>query len=54
MPGVNIPIISKKNLSIKNPQVIVFAWNFDEIKNNSNISKKFISIKSLGQKNKTN
>ncbi len=49
MPGVNIPIISKKNLKIEKPTVLVLAWNFfEEIKkNNSDISNKFINIKSL-------
>ncbi len=52
LPGVNIPIISKTNLKIKNPVVLVLAWNFfDEIKkSNSNLSKEFISIKSLEKK----
>ncbi len=52
LPGVNIPILSKKNLKIKDPMVLVLAWNFfDEIKKeNSDISGKFMSIKSLEQK----
>ena len=49
MPGVNIPIISKENLKVEKPTVLVLAWNFfEEIKrNNSDISNKFINIKSL-------
>ena len=52
LPGVNIPIVSKTNLKIKNPVVLVLAWNFfDEIKkSNTNLSKEFISIKSLEKK----
>ena len=49
VPGVNIPIISKNNLKLENPLVLVLAWNFfDEIKkNNKNLAKNFINIKSL-------
>ena len=49
MPGVNIPIISKDKLKLKNPVVLVLAWNFfDEIKkNNKDLAKSFINIKSL-------
>jgi len=49
MPGVNIPIIAKDKIKLKNPMVIVLAWNFfDEIKkNNKNLAKNFINIKSL-------
>jgi nucleoside-diphosphate-sugar epimerase/dTDP-4-dehydrorhamnose 3,5-epimerase-like enzyme len=49
LPGVNIPIISKKDLNVEEPLVLVLAWNFfEEIqKNNSDISSKFISIKTL-------
>ena len=49
MPGVNIPIISKDKLKLKNPLVLVLAWNFfDEIKkNNKDLAKSFINIKSL-------
>ena len=49
MPGVKIPIISKNDLRINDPLVLVLAWNFfEEIKkNNSNVSNNFISIKSL-------
>jgi len=49
MPGVNIPIISKNKLKLKNPMVLVLAWNFfDEIKkNNKDLAKNFINIKSL-------
>ena len=51
IPGTNIKIVSKKN--IKNADcVIVFAWNFySEIKkNNSDIGKKFLSIRDLYKK----
>jgi len=49
VPGVKIPIYSKDKISKKKPLVLVLAWNFyDEIKkNNSEIGKKFINIKSL-------
>jgi nucleoside-diphosphate-sugar epimerase len=49
IPGVKIPIYSKNKIKEKKPLVLVLAWNFyDEIKkNNLEIGKKFISIKSL-------
>ena len=49
VPGVNIPIISKKKLKDKNIPVLVLAWNFfeDIKKNNTQISNNFINIKSL-------
>ncbi|MDA9084592.1 NAD-dependent epimerase/dehydratase family protein [Candidatus Pelagibacter sp.] len=49
IPGVKIPIYSKDKISKKKPLVLVLAWNFfNEIKkNNSEIGKKFINIKSL-------
>ena len=49
LPGMKIPIISKENLKKKYDYLLVLAWNFfDEIKkNNSNLAKKFISIKDL-------
>tara|TARA_B110000037_G_scaffold34737_1_gene42294 strand:- start:1480 stop:4023 length:2544 start_codon:yes stop_codon:yes gene_type:complete len=49
VPGVKIPIYSKKKMSSKKPIVLVLAWNFyDEIKkNNQDLSKNFISIKQL-------
>jgi hypothetical protein len=49
VPGVNIPIYAKEKIKDKNSTVIVLAWNFfDEIKkNNKDISKNFINIKSL-------
>ena len=49
VPGVNIPIISKNKLKLKNPMVLVLAWNFfEEIKkNNKNLAKNFVNIKSL-------
>ena len=49
IPGVNIPIYSKDKISNNKSTIIVLAWNFyDDIKkNNKNISKNFINIKSL-------
>ena len=49
IPGADIPIYSKKKVLDNNSVMIVLAWNFyEEIKrNNSNLSKKFINIKSL-------
>ena len=53
VPGVRIPIYSKKKLEEKIPDVIiVMAWNFiDEIKKNNkdliNEGVKFITIKDL-------
>ena len=49
IPGVKIPVVSKKKIkSNKNP-IVVLAWNFfNEIKkNNIKLSNKFINIKSL-------
>ena len=49
IPGVKIPIFSKKKIKNKLPVVLVLAWNFfKDIKNdNQKISKKFINIKDL-------
>ena len=49
IPGVNIPIYSKKKIKDKISTVLVLAWNvFDDIKeNNSSLAEKFISIKDL-------
>ena len=49
IPGVLIPIKSKKNLKKKNSLILVLAWNFfKEIKkNNLNLSSKFVNIKEL-------
>ena len=49
VPGVKIPIYSKDKISKKKPLILVLAWNFfNEIKkNNPEIGKKFINIKSL-------
>ena len=49
VPGVNIPIVSKKKIKDSKSTILVLAWNFfDEIKkNNSDISSNFINIKSL-------
>ena len=51
LPGVNIKILSKKDVKLKDPTVLVLAWNFfEEIKkNNKDLSSKFISIKDLEQ-----
>ena len=49
VPGVNIPIVSKKKIK-KNPDcILVLAWNFfEEIKNNNkSLSKKFVSLSDL-------
>ena len=50
VPGVKIPIVSKKDLKINDPQILVLAWNFyKEIKkNNEMFFKNIISIKDLG------
>jgi hypothetical protein len=49
IPGVKIPIYSKKKTLKKDSTLLVLAWNFyDEIKkNNLEISNNFISIKDL-------
>ncbi len=49
IPGVKIPIISKKKLKNKPKCVLVLAWNFfNEIKkNNIDLSKNFVSISDL-------
>jgi nucleoside-diphosphate-sugar epimerase len=49
IPGVKIPIFSKKKIKDKLPVVLVLAWNFfKDIKNNNQkISKNFINIKDL-------
>ena len=49
VPGVNIPIIQKRDIEDKNSLLLVLAWNFfDEIKNNNNnLTKDIISIKDL-------
>jgi len=49
IPGVNIPIVSKKKINGKKCSIIVLAWNFfKEIKkNNNNLKNDFISIKDL-------
>jgi nucleoside-diphosphate-sugar epimerase len=53
IPGVNIPIKSKKEMKDKNNTVLVLAWNFyDEIIKNNNFEKeKCINIKSLEKAN---
>ena len=49
IPGVKIPIISKKKLKINPECVLVLAWNFfNEIKkNNQDLTKNFVSISEL-------
>ena len=49
LPGMKIPIMSKKNIKGKADYALVLAWNyFDEIKNkNSDLAHKLISIKDL-------
>lgn len=49
LPGMNIPILSKKQIKGKPDYAVVLAWNFlDEIKKkNSDLVEKFISIKDL-------
>ena len=53
VPGVKIPIYSKDKILKKKPLVLVLAWNFfKEIKkNNPEIAKEFINIKSLESEN---
>ena len=49
IPGVNIPVVQKRDIEDKNSLLLVLAWNFfEEIKNNnSNLTKDIISIKDL-------
>ena len=49
IPGVNIPIYSKKKIKNKISTILVLAWNvFDDIKENNNyLADNFISIKDL-------
>ena len=49
LPGVKIPIVSKKEIKQKPDHAIVLAWNFfEEIKkNNKNLANNLISIKDL-------
>jgi nucleoside-diphosphate-sugar epimerase/dTDP-4-dehydrorhamnose 3,5-epimerase-like enzyme len=49
IPGVNIKIVSKKEIENKDQAILVLAWNFfDEIKkNNNDLSNNFINIKNL-------
>ncbi len=53
IPGVKIPIKSKSEIKNKDNILLVLAWNFyDSIKkNNSNLSDKFVNIKSLETNN---
>ena len=52
LPGVNIPIRSKKEVPKNLKCILVLAWNFfEEIKlNNPQLSNNFISIKELEHK----
>ena len=49
LPGVKIPIFSKKKLNKKASAILVLAWNFfgDIKKSNSGLSDNFINIKDL-------
>ena len=49
IPGVNIKIVSKKEINNKDQVILVLAWNFfDEIKrNNNDLLNDFINIKNL-------
>jgi len=49
IPGVKIPIFSKKKIRDKDSTILVLAWNFfEEIKkNNNSLGKNFINIKDL-------
>ena len=49
IPGVKIPIKSKKIVKNSNNTMVVLAWNFykDIKKNNANLSKNFVNIKEL-------
>ena len=53
IPGVKIPIKNKTEIKNKDNILLVLAWNFYEsiIKNNSNLSNKFLSIKDLETNN---
>ncbi len=53
VPGVKIPIFSKKKLKNKNNIILVLAWNFfNEIKkNNNSLSNNFVNIKDLEKEN---
>ena len=53
LPGVKIPIVSKKKIEGKKFTTVVLAWNyFDEIKkNNIKLKGKLINIKNLEKKN---
>ena len=52
LPGVKIPIVSKKKIEGKKFPIVVLAWNyFNEIKkNNIKVKGKFINIKDLEKK----
>ena len=53
IPGVNIPIKSKKKISKNNSTAVVLAWNFfkDIKKNNNGLNLEFINIKDLEKEN---
>jgi len=49
LPGMNIPIVSKKKIKRKPDYMLVLAWNFfNEIKkSNADLADKFINIKDM-------
>ena len=53
IPGVKIPIKCKSQIKNKKNVCLVLAWNFfsDIIKNNPNLSDKFVNIKDLESNN---
>ena len=53
IPGVKIPIKNKTEIKNKDNILLVLAWNFYDsiIKNNSNLSNKFLNIKDLETNN---
>jgi len=53
IPGVKIPIYSKKKILKNNPTILVLAWNFyEDIKNNNkDLNLEFINIKDLEKDN---
>ena len=53
IPGVKIPIKSKKNFKNNKDTIVVLAWNFfnEIVSNNKDLSDKFINIKDLEKQN---
>lgn len=49
IPGVNIPVVSKKDIKTKPKNILVLAWNYFESikKNNASLGDTFINIKDL-------